>query len=105
MNEKINVVVCEPGTSPKPMLISNTLEEMQNIVGGYIETYTFAEDACVICNEEGRLLGLSPSIKVAGTEFVGTCIIAGIDGDVFCDLPIKKLDASFFNNIEVRRNI
>lgn len=95
MQKEIKVILCAPGKSPKPATIKNTLEELQKIVGGYIETHTFAEDACIICNEEGRLLGLAPCMTFRGTEFVGTCIIAGVDGDVFCDLPIKHLDILF----------
>ena len=104
MQKEIKVMICEPGKSPRPTTIKNTLEELQNIVGGYIETHTFETDACVICNEEGRLRNLAPCMKFLGTEFVGTCIVAGVDGDVFCDLPIKNVDV-LFNDIDAGRKI
>lgn len=87
MKNEIDVIICEPGKPPRKAKIKNTLEEMQKIVGGYIETFTFAEDACVICNEEGRLKGFAPCIKFLGKEFAGTCIFAGVAGDEFCSVP------------------
>ena len=35
--------------------IENTLEALQQEVGGYIETLTLAADCCMIVDEEGRL--------------------------------------------------
>lgn len=54
----MKVIYKAPGCAPEPRDIPNTLEELQATVGGYIETVTFASDALVICNEEGRLQGL-----------------------------------------------
>ena len=38
--------------------IDNDLRALQKLVGGYIETLTVATDCCMICNEEGRILGM-----------------------------------------------
>ena len=35
--------------------IDNNLRELQNLVGGRIEAVFISRDACVICNEEGRI--------------------------------------------------
>lgn len=66
--------------------ISNTLENLQRTVGGYIETVTISTDAVIICNEEGKLLGLPHNCRFCGCDFVGTLIIVGIDKDEFCSL-------------------
>lgn len=87
MLRKINVYVKEPGKEPEKRTIPNTLEALQEIVGGYIETFRVASDLTIICNEEGRLLGLPYNCTVCGEAFVGTLIIAGVDGDEFCDIP------------------
>lgn len=55
--------------------------------GGYIETFTFATDACVVCNEEGRLLDLPYNCDLLGVSFCGPILIIGINGDEFCDIP------------------
>ena len=41
-------------------------------------------DATIICNEEGRLLGMEPS---GFYTFVGTLLLVGIAGDEFTDVP------------------
>lgn len=49
----------EPGKAPYAKEIIGTLEEMQGIVGGYIQAiYPFPEEIALICNEEGKLEGL-----------------------------------------------
>ena len=78
----------------KAIDIDNTLEALQKAVGGYIETVTIAKDACLICNEEGRLLDLRPQ-TVLGMEFYGNVLLVGVKGDRFTDVPegiIKRLE-------------
>ena len=87
-NENICVMIKRPGEAPKTAFVKNTLESFQAVVGGYIETVTLCEDAVIICNEEGRLLGLPYNCNVCGCDFVGSVIFAGVEGDEFTDLPI-----------------
>lgn len=88
MKENIHVIVKVPGRPAEPREIPNTLEELQGIVGGYIETVRFASDCVIICNEEGKLLGLEPNIFLMGEQFVGPIIIAGTKGENFDDIPM-----------------
>ena len=56
---KITVLVIEPGKKPKLTEIGSSLEEMQAVVGGDIEEYMpFDDDVAIICNEEGKMIGL-----------------------------------------------
>lgn len=82
----MKVIYKAPGCAPEPRDIPNTLEELQAAVGGYIETVTFASDAVVICNEEGRLRGLPNNCTFLGVDFVGPILIVGRAGDEFADL-------------------
>jgi len=41
----------------------------------------------IICNEEGRLIGLPHCCTICGIDFVGTIVIAGVEGEEFADLP------------------
>lgn len=84
---KISVLIKEPGKSPRHVWISNTLENLQKTVGGYIESVTLATDMCIICNEEGRLMNLPHNCNVCGIDFVGTIILCGIAGEELVDLP------------------
>lgn len=90
--EKIRVWVKLPGASPAPCEVSNTLEALQELVGGYIETVTLPPDLVVICNEEGRLIGLPFNCRVFNIPFCGPIIFAGIDGDEFDDTPEEYVD-------------
>lgn len=87
---KIKAYIKAPGKKPHSTWISNTLENFQSHVGGYIETVTLTEDLVIICNEEGRLIGLPHNCEVSGVDFVGTIIFVGIAGDEFCDVPISR---------------
>ena len=75
-----------PGEPFEAVDIRNELKDLQEAVGGHIETYTFAEDACVICNEEGRLRGLPYNCRFLGVDFVGTILIVGVAGEEFTDI-------------------
>lgn len=50
---KIKVIIKQPGRAPYVTNISNTLENLQKTVDGYIETVTLCSDLVIICNEEG----------------------------------------------------
>ena len=87
--KKIKVIVKRPDSVPYSTHISNSLENLQKTVGGYIETVTLASDCVVICNEEGMLKRLPYNCNICGVDFVGTIVIAGINGDEFSDIPLS----------------
>ena len=56
---RINVLLVEPGKYPRIVEINDSLEEMQQLVGGYIEEYSpFDDDVAIVCNDEGKINGL-----------------------------------------------
>lgn len=77
----------KPGCEPEIIEVENTLEALQQEVGGHIETVTIASDAVVICNEEGRLCGLPYNCRFVGVDFVGPILVVGRNKDEFCDVP------------------
>lgn len=53
---KISVLLVEPNKYPKMIEIDDTLEAMQEVVGGDIEEYMpFEDEVAIICNEEGKV--------------------------------------------------
>lgn len=78
-----------PGKAPEIIQAENSLEALQEKVGGYIETVTLASDACIICDEEGRLKGLPRNVSFGRTEFVGPILVVGVREDEFCDCPAQ----------------
>ena len=62
---KLSVLLIEPNKYPKMIEIDDTLEAMQEVVGGDIEEYMpFDDDVAIICNEEGKINGLPPNRAV-----------------------------------------
>lgn len=59
----MKVIIVKPFTNPYVAAIKGDLESMQAIVGGYIEAvYPFDDpDVALVCNEEGKLEGLTPN--------------------------------------------
>ena len=53
------ILLIQPGEKPALTEIDGTLESMQKMVGGYIQVlYPFDDPIALICNEEGKFLGL-----------------------------------------------
>lgn len=93
--KKIQVLIKRPGRDPYKTWISNTLENLQRTVGGYIEAVTIRRGVVVICDEEGRLKGYPYNCTISGISFVGDIIIAGVDDD--------EISSLCFGNYELRR--
>lgn len=67
------------------------LEEMQQAVGGYIESITVPGPVCVVVNEEGRLKNLPPNRTA--TEFIAMQLqdaVVMLVGDVLILGPTVK---------------
>ena len=88
MSAKISVIIKQPGRVPYKTAISPTLKNLQQTVGGYIETVTPFANAAIICNEEGRLIGMPYNCNILGVDFVGPIVFAGVDGEDFTDFPL-----------------
>lgn len=86
VQEPIRVLKFEPGEAPEEVTMPNALEAFQSAVGGYIETVGLDGGAVLICNEEGKLLGLSANRCVGGDTIAGTFLIAGFADGGFCSL-------------------
>lgn len=89
----MKVIYKEPEGDFRQMVIPNELKPLQDLVGGYIETVTIFDDLTIICNEEGRILGLPYNCEICGIDFVGPVILVGRNEDEFCDVPISVIDA------------
>lgn len=109
----MKVLIVEPLTEPYVKDIDSSLESMQSVVGGLIQAiYPFEDsEVAVICNEEGKLLGLSPNRALFdGSEnlydvICGTFFICAAphDSENFESLPDDKLEhyKNHFKDIEI----
>lgn len=91
--ENMTVVMVRPGEEAQITQIPNTLEQMQTAVGGDIEAvYPFDDPVVLICNEEGKNLGLPLNRGLHGSDgrlydiLVGDFFVAGLKADNFGSL-------------------
>ena len=95
MSKQINVVIVEPNRPARAASISNSLESMHEIVGGYIElVYPFTgedEDVCCVCNEGGKINGLALNRAIYDED---DCMADIVAGTFFtCDASGEDLDS------------
>ena len=105
--EKISVILVEPGMYPKLIEIEDTLEAMQETVGGYIEEYMpFDDEIAIVCNEEGKMNGAELNRAIYSDDKEILDIIAGkffiayapIESESFLSMPkdlMKKYQDKF----------
>lgn len=89
----IRVMIKKPYEAPYTADIENELETLQGIVGGHIECVPLpgVPGTTIICNEEGKLLGLAPNLLIGGDVICGTVAVAGIDGEEFAGLRGRQI--------------
>jgi hypothetical protein len=98
--KQITCLVVEPGKKPSVQVIDNTLEAKQELVGGLIELVRLSDTADLICNDEGKLMGL-PANRIVGNDVIaGTFFVVGCEWDnenfvSLSDEDIKKFTEEF----------
>ena len=97
--EAITVLKISPGRRPEKITIAHTLEAMQYVVGGSIQAiYPFEDPAALVCNEEGKLLGMEPNRVIRDTDtgemveiICGTFFICGLGREDFESLTQQQI--------------
>jgi hypothetical protein len=78
--KSIRVLIVEPMEPPRVEIIPNTLEAKQAIVGGLIEAvYPYPENVAIVCNDEGKLIGLPLNRRIGHDIIAGTFFVCGTD--------------------------
>ena len=55
----MTVLAVLPGKAPERIELDGSLESMQQFVGGTIQAvYPFSDPVAIVCNDEGKLMGL-----------------------------------------------
>ena len=88
MKERIiTVLKVEPHKSPEVVTLKNELRALQEAVSigagstGLIEIVSLDEETIVLCNEEGKLIGLEPNRRYGHDVFCGVFYVVGQDGE------------------------
>ena len=95
----MRILVVEPTKDPYVKEIDSSLESMQSIVGGYIQTVEPFDDPNVllVCNEDGKIIGLPENRFLrnsAGHPYDivhGTFFLAQSNGENFCSLTDEQI--------------
>ena len=105
MSDKIKVLVVEPMKPCRTQEICG-LDDMQAIVGGYIQAVYPFRNVALVCNEDGKYLGLPynrPLTNDRGIPYdmiCGTFFLAGVGREDFVSLTdeqIQKFSALYDN--------
>ena len=105
----MKVLVVEP---QKPCRVQEIdgLAAMQQIVGGDIEAvYPFQEPVALVCNSEGKLLGLPMNRPLLDKDYLpydiirGTFFIAGLGQEDFISLTDEQIQRykSLYDNMQI----
>jgi hypothetical protein len=96
----MKVLLVAPGEVPTVTEVEDSLQAMQKVVGGCIQAiYPFPEPVALLCNDEGKLLGLPLNRGLRGENgtlydvIAGTFFLCGAppDRDSFVSLTEEQI--------------
>lgn len=96
----ITVLKILPGYKPEVTTIPHTLKAMQELVQGQIEAiYPFDDLVAIVCNDEGKLLGMDMNRALHNSEngeiydiICGPFFICGLSSDDFTSLTNEQIE-------------
>lgn len=105
----MKVLVVEP---QKPCRVREieSLPDMQQLVGGDIEAvYPFQEPVALVCNADGKLLGLPMNRPLLDKDYLpydiirGTFFVAGLGQEEFISLTDEQIQRykSLYDNMQI----
>ena len=105
MSTTMIVLEVMPERKPGCIEIPKNLTGMQEVVGGYIQAiYPYDDSVALVCNEEGKLLGMEPNRAVRDPDtgeildiICGTFFICGVSEDDFCSLTEEQI--TYYSNL------
>lgn len=106
----LDVVYVEPGKEAYITRIEDRLDMLQKAVGGYIEMVYNDDGTAIICNSEGKLIGMKGNRHMGNDIIAGPFIVVGTNRDELCSLdPVEKkkylnmfLKPEVINDVELR---
>ena len=103
-------LIVEPMQPCRTQEIPDTLEAMQAIVGGHLQAvYPFRDEVALVCNEEGKNLGLPYNRPLTNDQGIpydilcGTFFLAGLGTESFVSLTDDQIQRykSLYDNMVV----
>jgi hypothetical protein len=88
----MKIVIKKAGYNPEVREINGELHEMQEIVGGYIECINVIDNILLVCNEEGKFMGLTPNFAFNGDLIVGDVFFVAAGEEDFESLTDEQTE-------------
>ena len=103
----IKVLKVEPKKKPEICLLENELQALQEAVSigaeytGLIEIINLDRGVCLLCNEEGKIIGLEPNRRLGNDIICGVFYIIGEDetGEL---VSLSEEDTEFYTNYFIK---
>lgn len=99
MEKLQKIVLVEPNKTARIIEMNLTLENMQKTVGGLIQAvYPFEDEVALVCNDEGKIMGLPLNRGLTDEKgdiydiVAGTFFICGLSEDNFTGLTDEQAD-------------
>lgn len=109
-SEKLKVLVVEPDKEPYVKLIDNDYRALQKEVGGTFQgIYPYSDAVSILCNDDGKLLGLPLNRALRDEKgkiydiLSGVFLVVGLTTDDYCSLTTELIDkyTCMFKNPEI----
>ena len=86
--ETLKIILVEPMKKPRVVEIDNTLESLQETVGGHLQAIFPWDGIALVCNEEGKLNGSLPNRLLEDFDVIyGTFFLCGCGAEDFASIP------------------
>ena len=106
----MTVLAVLPSKVPERMELDGSLESMQEFVGGTIQAvYPFSDPVAIVCNDDGKLMGLEHNRALRDDDenvydiLCGPFFICGLGEENFASLPedLLRKYAQYFQRPEL----
>ena len=104
---QIKVLMVAPREAPQVVTLTNTLDALQKAVSigsdyqGLIELFSLEADVSILCNEEGKIIGLAPNRRLGQDILCGVFYVTGNDDEgnltSLTDEQLAKYSALFWH--------